>query len=321
MPVLPRLRPRASCRRSSSEYVRTGRARLVDAPARVPRPRLAPGRAHGRRRGRAGPAPGRSRDQLYLPPEARELRLGHRPRAAPRGAGRARAARPPRDAGAQRPRGDQAAARGAPRRRPRRRRRHAVVHARARGREPSSCSTSTRTRAAALGAAVDAALASPRTAVRLPLADCGPVRYACSRKVSGLRSAHIEPGSNTSMTTAVQQQLPAATWNVDTDPLDRELRGQVHGLDLPHRVRSLRGDARHDGDEPRLYGSVDPASIVVKDPNFHAHLQSPDFFDTERHPAITFESDVLPRSTATSSSSTATSRSRARRARSRAAAS
>ena len=33
-----------------------------------------------------------------------------------------------------------------------------------------------------------------------------------------------------------------------------------------------------------------PSSIAVKDENFHAHLQSPDFFDTERHPAVTFES-------------------------------
>ena len=35
---------------------------------------------------------------------------------------------------------------------------------------------------------------------------------------------------------------------------------------------------------------VDPTSIAVKDENFHAHLQSPDFFDSERHPEITFES-------------------------------
>ena len=41
---------------------------------------------------------------------------------------------------------------------------------------------------------------------------------------------------------------------------------------------------------PRLTGTVDPTSIAVKDENFHAHLQSPEFFDSERHPEITFES-------------------------------
>jgi polyisoprenoid-binding protein YceI len=92
------------------------------------------------------------------------------------------------------------------------------------------------------------------------------------------------------MTTAIEQRLPAATWNVDA----------VHstvGFAVKYMVATFRTDfsaytATLDttGDEPRLSGSVDPTSIVIKDPNFHAHLQSPDFFDSERHPAITFES-------------------------------
>jgi polyisoprenoid-binding protein YceI len=92
------------------------------------------------------------------------------------------------------------------------------------------------------------------------------------------------------MATAIEQQLPAAIWNVDT----------VHstvGFAVKYMVSTFRTDFdRYEatldtsGEEPRLYGSVAPDSIVVKDPNFHAHLQSPDFFDVERHPAITFES-------------------------------
>ena len=94
------------------------------------------------------------------------------------------------------------------------------------------------------------------------------------------------------MTTAIQQDLPAAVWG-STRPLDRRLRRQVHGLDF--RTGFDRFDATLDttGDEPRLTGTVDPASIVIKDENFHAHLQSPDFFDTERHPEITFESTAF----------------------------
>ena len=95
------------------------------------------------------------------------------------------------------------------------------------------------------------------------------------------------------MTTAIQQQLPTATWTVD--PIHSKVSFALKYLASTFRTDFDRYEATLDttGDEPRLYGSVDPASIVVKDPNFHAHLQSPDFFDTERHPAITFESTAF----------------------------
>ncbi len=42
-----------------------------------------------------------------------------------------------------------------------------------------------------------------------------------------------------------------------------------------------------------LTGSVKVASVNVKDPNLIGHLQSPDFFDAERHPEISFKSEIL----------------------------
>jgi polyisoprenoid-binding protein YceI len=43
----------------------------------------------------------------------------------------------------------------------------------------------------------------------------------------------------------------------------------------------------------RLEGTVDAGSIVLKDENLAAHLTSPDFFDTERFPQITFSSTLV----------------------------
>jgi polyisoprenoid-binding protein YceI len=43
----------------------------------------------------------------------------------------------------------------------------------------------------------------------------------------------------------------------------------------------------------RLEGRVDASSIVLKDADLAAHLASPDFFDTERHPYITFNSTLV----------------------------
>jgi polyisoprenoid-binding protein YceI len=43
----------------------------------------------------------------------------------------------------------------------------------------------------------------------------------------------------------------------------------------------------------RLVGSVDAGSLALKDENLAAHIASPDFFDTERHPQITFNSTLV----------------------------
>ena len=44
-----------------------------------------------------------------------------------------------------------------------------------------------------------------------------------------------------------------------------------------------------------LRGSAQVASIEVKEPNLAAHLQAPDFFDAQRHPELSFESQDIRR--------------------------
>ena len=67
-------------------------------------------------------------------------------------------------------------------------------------------------------------------------------------------------------------------------------------------VSTFRGgfgqfDATLTADEngARLDGTVKAESLVVKDENLAAHLKSPEFFDTEQHPDITFTSLQITR--------------------------
>jgi polyisoprenoid-binding protein YceI len=91
--------------------------------------------------------------------------------------------------------------------------------------------------------------------------------------------------------TAIATAIPAATYTDDG----------VHssaGFAVKHMLATFRGSfARVNaeltvGEDGRvkLVGTVPVESVVVKDENLAAHLQSPEFFDAERHPELRFES-------------------------------
>jgi polyisoprenoid-binding protein YceI len=83
-----------------------------------------------------------------------------------------------------------------------------------------------------------------------------------------------------------------ATWSLD--PVHSTI-----GFELPYLAGTFRGqftDVEATFGAGRLTGSARVASVVVKDENLTAHLQSPDFFDAERHPELRFESDEIEES-------------------------
>lgn len=89
--------------------------------------------------------------------------------------------------------------------------------------------------------------------------------------------------------TEQNQAIPTGTWRADT----------VHSrvaFEVPYAVATFTGEVPDfeaslvDG---KLSGSAQIASIEVKEENLEAHLLSPEFFDAEKHPVVSFSgSDV-----------------------------
>jgi polyisoprenoid-binding protein YceI len=92
------------------------------------------------------------------------------------------------------------------------------------------------------------------------------------------------------------QTIPAGTWTLDS--VHSSVGFAVkHMVVATFRSRFERLDAALstvDG-QPKLTGTVRVDSIVAKDENLAAHLQSPDFFDAAAYPEITFESTAIRR--------------------------
>src|SRR5690349_5931745 len=92
-------------------------------------------------------------------------------------------------------------------------------------------------------------------------------------------------------TTTETQVVPAGKWAVD----------KVHsnvGFAVDYMAGTFAGTFS-DFDavvaDGVLKGSARVASVQVKDPNLEAHLQSPEFFDADRTPELTFESRSIER--------------------------
>jgi polyisoprenoid-binding protein YceI len=97
-------------------------------------------------------------------------------------------------------------------------------------------------------------------------------------------------------TTDTQTTLPAGTWNID--PVHSTVGfavdymvGTFHGSFSPVDAKLEVSD-----DGQTLSGSAPVSGVKVQDENLEAHLQSPDFFDAERTPEITFASRAIRRS-------------------------
>jgi polyisoprenoid-binding protein YceI len=97
------------------------------------------------------------------------------------------------------------------------------------------------------------------------------------------------------MTTTIeqtQQSLPTGTWQADT----------VHSgvtFEVPYAVATFSGEVT-DFDaslvDGKLQGSARIASLSLKDENLKTHLQSPEFFDAERFPVVSFSASDARRS-------------------------
>lgn len=91
---------------------------------------------------------------------------------------------------------------------------------------------------------------------------------------------------------------------MSVNTVDERLAGQwqfnaVHSsadFSIKYLVAKFRGrfeELEASLNDSVLTGSVKVGSVNVKDPNLIGHLQSPDFFDAEQHPEITFASKIL----------------------------
>jgi polyisoprenoid-binding protein YceI len=84
--------------------------------------------------------------------------------------------------------------------------------------------------------------------------------------------------------------IPAGTWTID--PVWSALEFEVRKLGLMRikgRVLGFSGTISG-GERPAIEGTVDASTITTFDETRDGHLQSPDFFDTQRFPELRFES-------------------------------
>jgi polyisoprenoid-binding protein YceI len=90
------------------------------------------------------------------------------------------------------------------------------------------------------------------------------------------------------MSTETLTIAPVGTWRLD--PVHSRVDFEVAYLagTFKGEFHQIAAELAVDGDRAALEGAAKVSSVDVKDENLAAHLQSPDFFDAERHPELRF---------------------------------
>src|SRR5437868_9097223 len=90
-----------------------------------------------------------------------------------------------------------------------------------------------------------------------------------------------------SITEQQKVAIPTGTWQVDAVHSDVSFEVPYMGIAMfTGSVKEFEATLA-DG---RLAGSAKIATLVTKDENLQGHLLSPEFFDAERHPVVSFAS-------------------------------
>jgi polyisoprenoid-binding protein YceI len=88
-------------------------------------------------------------------------------------------------------------------------------------------------------------------------------------------------------TTLTEKTIPAGTWTLDKTHSSVSYSVRHSGVSL---FKGGLTDFEAALDDGQLRGSAAVASITVQDENLEGHLLSPDFFDAERFPRVSFAS-------------------------------
>ncbi len=100
-----------------------------------------------------------------------------------------------------------------------------------------------------------------------------------------------------SVTEQTQTQVPTGTWR--SDPVHSSLEFAVKHMVVATfrgRLTDFAATLSAPGDGTAvLEGAGRVASVITPEENLNAHLQSPDFFDAERHPEVSFRSTHVAR--------------------------
>ena len=84
--------------------------------------------------------------------------------------------------------------------------------------------------------------------------------------------------------------IPTGTWSIDPSHSAVEFHIKHLGLATVKGRAPVVGGTIEGGETPAIQGTVGVSSITTFDENRDGHLQSPEFFDVERYPELSFES-------------------------------